>query len=138
MTNQSKAYSMYNLGDGILWNEIAPMTDVLDKEEYKVHAVQINKLQYDSRKGELRLEIERPGGSSYPFVLSYDNAIDNFLYDSGINDFKKITELEGRRLIGLFNNNNLEWLIASPLPVTKDDLNQTRIDAGDFSYLDGL
>lgn len=138
MIAQSHTYAMYDLGDGNLWNEIASLTDVLDKGRYKVHFVQINKIQYDSSRGELKLEIEKPGGSSYPFILSYDNAIDNFLYDSGINDFRKIMELEGRRLIGLFNNNNLEWLIAPHLSVTRDDLNQTRIDAGDFSYLGEL
>ncbi len=116
---KSKAYAMYNLGNGDLWNGIAPMTDVLNKEEYKVHAVQINKLRYDSRRGELKLEIEKAGGSIYPFILSYDNAIDNFLYDSGINDFKKIKKLEGRRLIGLFSQNELKWLVPCP-KITQD------------------
>ena len=136
MQNQPIAYSMYDLGDNNLWNEIAFRDNIVNnsQEKYHVYALKINDLKFDSHTGDLTLGMESSrSGANYAFTLFYQTAIDSFVR---ANNVEGINELKGQQLIGLFSpKNDLKWIIAYQSRITQDDLNVTRIDVGDFSHL---
>ena len=135
MTNQLKAYAMYDMGDGFMWNEVAFRDNIIDNPNgpYKAHAVRIYGARFDNKRAELKLIVEKEGyGSQYPLMLVNATARRHFFNDVGTG---KTDELVGKRAIGLFQNNVLEWFIAYSHDVTQDDINQTKIDAGDYSFL---
>lgn len=144
ITPYLRAYAMYNMGADFWRNEIAMRDNIVGiiNAKYKVHAVRVDNLREDEKKGELKIGLEEilPGekgcGPYHEFTLFNENAVNNFLDDT---DVDKATDLLNRRLICLFSNaNKLEWLIAYPYSVTKDEVNVTKVDAGDDSYLFGL
>lgn len=144
ITETLRAYAMYHMGANIWRNEIAMRDNIVrpGNGKYKVHEVRVDNIQEDECRGELRIGLEqiipeaKGHGHYQELTLFNDNTIDNFLDDT---DVDKATDLLNRRLIGLFGPlKNLRWLIAYPYSATKDDVNITKIDAGDFSYLSGL
>lgn len=134
MTEQLKAYAMYDMGDGFIWNEVAFRDNVLasPNANYNVHPVRIGHSSYDHHRAELNLALEKESGAQYPLKLMDGTTRLSFLNDVNV---RRAHELVGKTAIGLFQNNVLMWLIAYSRDVTLDDINQTKVDAGDYSSL---
>ncbi len=140
-TDRLRAYAMYDMGLGFWRNEIAMRDQVLARAngKYKVQAVRVDNVQLFGSKGETKLGLERivpssDGRKTYKELTFFDkDSLNDFLDSAGVDDPE---QLLSRRLVGLFNHKlRLKWLIPYPYSVSDDEVNVTKIDAGDTSYL---
>ena len=134
MKAQLKAYAMYDMGDSFIWNEVDFRDNVLARPDanYNVHPVKISYSSYDQHRAELNLALEKENGAQYPLKLVDSTTRISFFTD--VNE-RRAHELVGKTAIGLFENNTLKWLISYSRDVTQDDINQTKMDAKDYSFL---
>ena len=106
------AYSMQDLGDGWVRNEIIEREELLCYNSLITLPLNLNLSIYDKYRGRLNLELRSKKEKRY-FVFYDEDTIDLFFEDLEINNFKELKSLENKRnLEGIFDGENLLWISA--------------------------